>query len=167
MLPREQGKIDPGRRGCGLLGTGTFFSSQALEIVSASTSEVIPHVFLSRKQRAFSVLALLSESGGAECKESLVPGFEFCFLADMLIGLGPAAAARWPVSLPINKEDGASPDPDLPSSLIRAASRRKETGEAQMNMEIKKSRPPLTAICHLPSQLRSNRCGSCGTLLSP
>lgn len=113
------------------------------------------------------MLALLSESGGAKCKESLIPGFESCLLADMLIGLGPAAAARWPISLPINKEDGVSPDPDLPGSLIRAASRRKGTREAQMNAEIQKSRPPLAAICYLPSPLRSNCCGSCGTLLSP
>lgn len=66
--PREQRKMDPGRRVCGLVATEIFIS-QTLDIVFASAFKIIPYFFLGRKQSAFSVLVLFSESRGAEGRE--------------------------------------------------------------------------------------------------
>ena len=66
-------------------------------------------------------------------------------------GLGPAAGLLWGTSLPISKEAGPPPDPDLPSSVITTVTCRMDNRETQMHVQTQTIRPsPLRALHHPP-----------------
>lgn len=155
--PREQRKTDPGRRGCGLLETGTVVlfcfvfprlwkSSSLLPLKSSpgasSEGSKVPSPCL------LSFLSLGEQS--VEGRWSLL-GFKSWLLANLLHRLGPAAGTLQPTSLPVNKETGAPPDLDLPSSVIRSVNRRMDNRETQTHLEMQRKSGLLeSSLLHPP-----------------
>lgn len=138
MLPREQRKTDPGRRRCGLVETGTvLFLPQTWK----SSPPLLLKLSSSSSSAGGKVPSLLSFLSLGE--QSVEGRWSFLWVQVLAVewlcnGLGPAAGLLWGTSLPVNKEAGPPPDPDLPSSVIRTVNRRMDNRETQTHVQMQR-----------------------------